>query len=95
MPVVVILESKFSNLQGLSSLGGGALLIRDDSVDKSDLSIFNRTLFNCTFSGSHSYSDGGAISLVNTAGVYIMSSSFTGNQAEGKGGAIMFSCSDY
>ena len=69
MPVVVILESKFSNLQGLSSLGGGALLIQDDSVDKSDLSIFNRTLFNCTFSGSHSYTDGGAISFVNTAGV--------------------------
>ena len=69
MPVVAISESKFSNLQGLNSLGGGALLIQDDSVDKSDLSIFNRTLFNCTFSGSHSYTDGGAISLVNTAGV--------------------------
>ena len=64
MPVVVILESNFNNLQGLNSLGGGALLIQDDSVDKSDLS-----LLNCTFSGSHSYTDGGAISFVNTAGV--------------------------
>lgn len=90
---LTLIDSVFENLVSFSAVGGGALSIIESPISKSPSNVF--LIKGTKFLQCMNY-NGGAISLREASNVIISAGTeFIGNKAQGKGGAIDFSCSNY
>ncbi|TNV88178.1 hypothetical protein FGO68_gene13761 [Halteria grandinella] len=84
-----IITTKFEQLHGSYSAGGGALII-----EQTDFSLNSEGLIkDCHFNGAYAETNGGALSILNNYKLEVSNTTFTMNTAKVSGGAIFYTCS--